>query len=199
MEITKDSNPNQIFDQWFSEAGAAGVVDPTAMTLATSDKEGWSMARMVLLKKHTEKGFCFFTNYNSEKAKQLSENPKASLVFHWRSPVHRQVRVRGTVVKTSYEESNEYFQSRDRGSQIGAWASPQSSEVQSREVLLKRAKDVEEKYKGESIPCPEHWGGFCIQPLTIEFWQEQDHRLHDRFCFSRESLEQAWGLKRLAP
>ena len=199
MGIDKTLNPNQIFDQWFKEAKEAGVVDPTAMTLATASPEGWASARIVLLKKHTEKGFYFFTNYESDKAQQLIENPKAALVFHWRLPSHRQIRIRGTVEKLGYEESNAYFQSRGRGSQVGAWASQQSREIQSREELLKRAQDIEEKYKDKEIPCPEHWGGFCIQPLVIEFWEEQEHRLHDRFHFFRSSLSDSWSMKRLAP
>lgn len=199
MEITKDTDPNQLFSQWFESAKQADEVDLTAMTLSTVDQQGWACSRVVLLKQHDEKGFCFFTNYNSPKSQQLIENEKTSLVFHWRTPFHRQVRIRGMAEKMTYEESNAYFQSRERGSQIGAWASPQSSEIQGREELVRKAQELEEKYKDQVIPCPEHWGGFRIQALVIEFWQEQDHRLHDRFQFSRSSLQEPWQLKRLAP
>lgn len=169
------------------------------MVLASVDTNGMPAARVLLLKQHDENGFCFFTNYESEKSKQLISSGKAAMTFHWEKPFHRQVRIRGLVEKTTREESDAYFQSRVRGSQIGAWASPQSHEIQSRDELVQRVHEMEERFKEGPIECPPYWGGFRLKALSIEFWQSQEFRLHDRMHFQRESLESAWQAKRLAP
>ena len=196
----QSKDPFELFKAWFETAKGQDQHEPTSMTLASLNDEGLPSARVVLLKQYDENGFCFFTNYNSAKSQELVSHPKAALTWHWEKPEHRQIRVRGLVEKTSYEESNAYFQTRARGSQIGAWASPQSEEITSREELMARVKEMEEKFaEAETIPCPKHWGGFRVQPLSIEFWQAGEFRLHDRLHFSRESLASAWTIRRLAP
>jgi len=200
LQISESTNPTTLFETWFSAATEAGVIEPNAMTLASSDPEGNIFARIVLLKIHDENGYCFFTNYESQKGTQLLACPKAAFVFHWRQPEHRQIRMTGSVEKMSYKESDSYFQTRPRGSQIAAWASPQSQVVESREALDQRMSEVEKKYEGdEVIPCPPHWGGFRMRPLAMEFWQEQKFRRHDRFRFQRKAVSSPWTLDRLAP
>ena len=199
LEIQSNSNPTEIFADWFQKAEGSGVFDPTEMALATGTKDGEISVRVVLLKKFDDKGFCFFTNYNSNKSKALEDNPNGAVAFHWQAPFHRQVRVQGLVEKMTYEENNKYFQSRPRGSQVAAVASPQSQKISSREELEKLIKDVEDKYGDETIPCPEFWGGWRIRPLRIEFWQSQEFRRHDRFVFTRKSLEDSWSMERVAP
>ncbi len=197
--IKKDDNPFKVFKEWFNLAGKADNFEPTALTLATVDESGMPSARVVLLKQFDDNGLCFFTNYDSEKGQELDKHPKAAMVFHWPLPLHRQIRVRGTIEKLPYEHSNAYFQTRPRGSRIGAWASPQSQEISSREELEKQVKAMEERFSEDSIPCPENWGGYRLQPLSFEFWQAQDFRLHDRIKFTRSSLQDDWQAKRLAP
>ena len=198
--ISKEANPFDVFQQWYEKAIVNNSFEPTKMTLATVDKDGMPSGRIVLLKVYDEKGFCFFGNYDSVKSKELMEHPKAALVFHWEKPLHQQIRIRGLVEKMSYEESNTYFQKRPRGSQLGAWASPQSQEITGREELLKRVEEVEKRFENEEvIPCPENWGGFRIKPLSFEFWESQEFRLHDRIKFVREDLESSWTATRLAP
>lgn len=197
--IDRSDKPFDVFKQWFEVAQDANHFEPTAMTLATVDAAGLPTARIVLLKEYGPEGFCFYTNYDSVKGNELAENPKAALVFHWEKPFHRQVRVRGLVEKLSYERSNAYFQQRPRGSQIGAWSSPQSTEIQSREELEISVKANEERFAEGEIPCPENWGGYALQPLSIEFWQAQEHRLHDRMKFTRHNLSSPWTTQRLAP
>lgn len=197
--MEKDSDPLNIFTQWYGEVQKTETFEPTAMTLATVDSAGMPSARVVLLKELSDQGFGFFTNYDSVKGQELLTSPKAALVFHWDKPLHRQVRVRGLVEKLSYEQSDAYFQKRSRGSQIGAWSSPQSQEIQSRQELMDLVKQTEERFADTPIPCPENWGGFCLKPLSIEFWQAQEHRLHDRMKFTRESFNHPWAAQRLAP
>jgi pyridoxamine 5'-phosphate oxidase len=198
--ISANDKPIDIFTTWFQEAQESDNFEPTAMTLATVDSTGMPSARIVLLKEFNEEGFCFFTNYESVKGQELLTHPKAALVFHWEKPFHRQIRIRGLIEKLNYERSNAYFQRRVRGSQIGAWASPQSRKISSREELVDLVKKTEKRFEGqEEIPCPENWGGFCLKPLSIEFWQEQQFRLHDRLHFTRNDLSQAWSAQRLAP
>ncbi len=176
-----------------------GNFEPTAMILATVDSQGMPSARVVLLKEFDDRGLCFFTNYESEKGKELKAHPQGALVFHWEKPLHRQIRVRGTFEKMSYEQSNAYFQTRPRGSQIGAWSSPQSQVIQSRDELKQSVQAIEERFKGGEIPCPENWGGYRLQPLSFEFWQAQEFRLHDRMKFSRSKPSGPWIAQRLAP
>lgn len=197
--IEKSADPLRVFKEWFELNLEHNSFEPTAMTLATVDTEGMPSARIVLLKEYDQEGFCFFTNYESVKGQELINNPKGALAFHWQKPFHRQVRVRGLIERLSYERSNSYFQKRERGSRIGAWASPQSHEIQNRDELKTLVQKMEDRFKDTEIPCPENWGGYCLRPLSLEFWEAKEHRLHDRLRFTRETLEENWTSKRLAP
>ena len=192
-----DRDPIKQFERWFDAAVAATLPLPEAMTLATVSLEGTPAARVVLLKRFGAEGFIFFTNYRSAKAIELDSNPNASLVFYW-PQLERQVRVGGMVSKTSETESSEYFATRPRGSQIGAWASPQSSVISGRDELEKRQAEIDEMYRDREVPRPEHWGGYCLRPNRIEFWQGRNDRLHDRILYQREA-DGSWTIKRLAP
>lgn len=190
-------DPIKEFARWFQEAGKAGVPMPNAMTLATSNRHGKPSARMVLLKEADERGFVFFTNYASRKARELEENPFAALVFHW-LPLSRQIRVEGTVKPLGAEESNVYFASRPRGHQLEAHASSQSQVIEDREFLEKQFEMVTRKFAGQVVPRPLHWGGYRLVPDVLEFWQEGESRLHDRLRYRRDSTE-SWVVERLAP
>jgi pyridoxamine 5'-phosphate oxidase len=186
------------FADWLQEAINAGILEPNAMTLATADNNGRPSARIVLLKGFGHDGFVFYTNYLSKKGAQLGENPYAALVFFW-GQQERQVRIEGTVEKIARDKSEAYFSSRPLGSQIGAVASPQSQVVPSRKVLEHAMEKVgREIEKKGSVPCPEHWGGYCLKPHTIEFWQGRRSRLHDRIQY-RLTEEGNWEKERLAP
>ena len=192
-----DPDPIVQFGRWFEQAGAVSDM-PEAMTLATVDPEGRPDARMVLLKAAGPDGFRFFTNYDGVKAGQLEANPAAALVFHW--PVlDRQVRVRGKVARLSPEDSDAYFATRDRASQVGAWASPQSRVLEAGRTELDRlAAETVARFEGvEEIPRPPHWGGYLVEPDRIEFWQGRRARLHDRFRYERDGS--GWRILRLAP
>jgi len=214
------ADPIEQFRRWFDEttgARASGRVrkffvrlyksllqisrvepmEVNAMTLATADKLGRPSARVVLLKGVDERGFIFFTNYDSRKGRELAENPNASLVFYW-SDTERQVCVAGEVQKIAREESEAYFRSRPRGSRIAAWASRQSEIIADRATLDQRWKEWDEKYPGDDIPMPPNWGGYVLVPQRIEFWQARPSRLHDRFCYSRLP-EKGWRIERLSP
>jgi pyridoxamine 5'-phosphate oxidase len=191
-----DRNPIKQFATWYDEAAASGIAETDAMTLATATRDGRPSARIVLLKDFDDRGFVFFTNYESRKAKELAENPRACLVAYW-LPVKRQVRIEGSVEQVSDEESEDYFQSRPVGSKIGAWASNQSGVVENREVLEQRYAALSERY-GEDVPRPPHWGGFRIRPEVIEFWQGRDNRLHDRLRY-RLQADETWVIERLGP
>jgi pyridoxamine 5'-phosphate oxidase len=195
-EKTIDRDPIRQFQIWFDDAIAAKLPLPEAMTLATATPDGKPSARMVLLKQVDHDGFVFFTNYHSAKAEQLDANPYAALVFYW-SLLDRQVRVEGSVVKTSAQESREYFSTRPRESQIGAWASAQSEAISSRDVLEQRARELEAMYRDREVECPEHWGGYRLKPERIEFWKSRIGRLHDRILYQREA--NGWIITRLAP
>lgn len=195
-EESVGTEPFGLFDRWYLEARRAGLYLPESMTLATATTDGKPSARLVLLKGHDERGFVFFTNYESRKAAELESNPVASLAIHW--PIlQRQVRVEGSVERISEDESYSYFSTRPRGSRIGAWASPQSRVIPDRAELERRVAEFDARYPGEEIPLPPHWGGYRIRPDRIEFWQGRASRLHDRFRFSREG--DAWKVERLAP
>jgi len=195
-ETLVDPDPINQFQLWFADAIAAKVKLPEAMTLATASRDGRPTARMVLLKQVDQDGFVFFTNYRSTKARQLDVNPYAALVFYW-PPLDRQVRVEGSASKVSANESTDYFQTRPRESQIGAWASEQSDVIASREVLEQRAKDLESLYFEREIDRPDHWGGYRLKPDRIEFWISRIGRLHDRILYQRDG--DAWLISRLAP
>jgi pyridoxamine 5'-phosphate oxidase len=172
-------------------------LDLNAMTLATADREGRPSARIVLLKGLDERGFVFFTNYNSRKGHELEENPNAALVFHWPEQ-ERQVCVAGQVSRLSPAESESYFRSRPRGSRIGAWASDQSTVVRDRADLERQWEQIERRFPGEEVPCPAHWGGYVLNPARLEFWQGRPNRLHDRFRYTREP-NGTWKIERLSP
>ncbi len=189
-------DPIKKFGDWFEQARSSNLSTPEAMCLATSDEDGIPDARMVLLKEASAQGFVFFTNYQSPKADQLTHNPRATCVFYW-EPLYRQVRISGSVAKVSKEESDEYFATRPRGSQIGAWASHQSAPILDRAELEAACARLEEQYESKDIPRPPHWGGYRIIPERIEFWQGRDNRLHDRELYERQKGE--WVVCRLAP
>ncbi|MGA0254502.1 MAG: pyridoxamine 5'-phosphate oxidase [Rhodothermales bacterium] len=190
------SDPFDLFDAWFKAAHEGGLYLPEAMTLATATPEGKPSARTVLLKGVDPAGFVFFTNYTSRKGTELTANPHAALLFHW--PIlQRQVRIEGPVAQISREESAAYYHSRPRGSQIGAWASDQSSELDARSTLEQRVKEAEARFPEGEVPLPDHWGGFRITPDRMEFWQGRPYRLHDRIIFERDG--QAWKTHRLYP
>ena len=195
-ETTIDPDPIAQFQAWLNDAIAAKLPLPEAMTLATATPEGKPSARMVLLKQVDDDGFVFFTNYNSVKAAQLDANPFAALVFYW-AQLDRQVRVEGSVVRTSGQESRDYFMSRPRESQIGAWASAQSEVISSRGVLEQRAHELEGLYFDREVEWPEHWGGYRLKPERIEFWKSRIGRLHDRISYER--VPDGWTITRLAP
>jgi pyridoxamine 5'-phosphate oxidase len=193
-ETAIDPDPLRQFAAWFEEAGAAGVRAPEAMALATATSDGRPSVRMVLLKGFDERGFVFFTGYESRKGAELAANPRAALLFHW-DPLGRQVRIEGPVERVSEGGSDAYFRSRPRGAQISASVSPQSRVVESRASLEALAAELEGG--GDEIPRPATWGGFRVRPETYEFWQHRANRLHDRLRYRRE--DGAWILERLAP
>ncbi|RKP49025.1 pyridoxamine 5'-phosphate oxidase [Trinickia fusca] len=195
-ETSVEADPIRQFDIWFKQALDAQLPEPNTMTLATVDARGCPSARIVLIKGVDERGFVFFTNYESRKGQDLAANPHASLLFYW-IELERQVRIEGTVVKTSPEESDAYFASRPVGSRIGAWASEQSRVIANRAVLDAREKEFAERF-GEHPPRPPHWGGYRLVPEAIEFWQGRPSRLHDRIVYTREA-DGRWRIGRLSP
>jgi len=195
-EKDADPNPFSQFEKWFKEAEIAVPILPNAMTLATVGMGGVPSARVVLLKDFDEQGFVFYTNYESPKGKDLDQNAIASLCFYW-SELGRQVRITGTVSRTSREESEAYFHSRPVDSQLGAWASNQSEVISSRAVLEARMEELVRKYAGRQIPLPPYWGGYRVAPSVVEFWQGRPSRLHDRLRYTRHEHE--WVIARLAP
>lgn len=185
------------FEKWFDEATQAQLPEANAMHLATVSSEGKPAGRVVLLKGVENDAFVFFTNYQSRKGQELTNNAWASLTFFW-AELERQVRIEGEVRKVSAERSAEYFHSRPRGSQIGAWVSPQSQVIPERTFLENRLQELEKKFEGKEVPYPEHWGGFAVYPNSIEFWQGRPSRLHDRILYT-QSNDKGWKIERLAP
>ena len=196
-EQTVGRDPLALFQRWLEEAKAARIHLAEAMTLATATPDGKPSARLVLLKQADEHGFVFYTNYKSMKARELDTNPQAALVFYW-PQLERQVRVEGKVERTSATESDAYFKTRPRESQIGALASPQSEVVASREVLQQKVDELEKLYEGREVDRPEHWGGYRLHPERIEFWKGRPGRLHDRILYEIQS-DGSWSINRLAP
>jgi pyridoxamine 5'-phosphate oxidase len=192
-----DPDPVVQFNHWMHQALDARLVEPTAMTLATADRQGRPSARIVLLKGVDERGLLFFSNYESRKGHDLAENPNAALVLFW-AELERQVRVTGTVARCAKEESERYYRSRPRGHRLGSWVSPQSEVIDGREILEKRLKDLDAKYPGDEVPLPSYWGGYILTPEEIEFWQGRPDRLHDRFRYSCQR-DGNWLIERLAP
>lgn len=202
-ELTKDDftardEPFQVFAEWLEDAGKAEINDPNAMSLATVDPDGMPNVRMVLLKQADEEGFVFYTNFESQKGTEILSSGKAALCFHWKS-LRRSVRVRGLVTPVGADEADDYYASRPRGSRIGAWASKQSRPLESRFALEKEVAKFTAKFGIGDIPRPEHWSGFRLVPLAIEFWHDRPFRLHDRLRFTRERAEDSWSTQRLYP
>jgi pyridoxamine 5'-phosphate oxidase len=194
-DITPD--PIAQFRAWFDEAALSEVPEVNAMALATATADGRPSVRMVLLRGFDERGFCFFTNYESRKAQELEDNPRAALVMFWHE-LERQVRIEGRIERVSEDESDRYFHGRPPGSRIGAWASPQSRVINSRDALEARYAEVESRYPDGAIPRPANWGGYRVIPDAIEFWQGRPNRLHDRLLYSRRP-DGGWTIERLAP
>lgn len=190
-------DPFKQFEHWFQQACHADVPEPNAMVLATASTQGQPLVRTVLLKYFDSNGFVFFTNYQSRKAHQINENPQVALLFLW-LPLQRQVQITGSAAKVSTAESLQYFATRPRGSQLGAWCSAQSSVISSRQMLLMEFDKMKQKFLNHEIPVPSSWGGYRVVPSSFEFWQGRSNRLHDRFLYTRQA-DDCWQIQRLAP
>jgi len=190
-------DPISQFSNWFAEAMDAGIFEPNAMTLATVSSDGKPSARIMLLKGFDANGFTFYTNYLSRKGKEIAKNPNAAILFFW-GELERQVRIEGVLEKISKEESEQYFHSRPKGSQLGAIVSQQSQEIQSKELLIEKLGKLEKQYEGQEIPKPSHWGGYILKPQIVEFWQGGAARLHDRIVYKKADKNN-WKIVRLAP
>lgn len=184
-EITTNTTPEDLFQQWLFDATKSGILLPEGMSVSSCNAEGQPSSRMVLLKGQDKDGFVFFTNYGSRKSQEFEQNDKVALLFHW-NVLQRQVRVEGTIEKITASESADYFHSRDRGSQIGAWASKQSQPLKYDDELKDRMKHFQEKFPSGEVPLPEFWGGWRVKPMAMEFWQGRANRLHDRICFEKQ-------------
>lgn len=197
LENELPTNPMQLFKDWFEEVEEGrDPMEVNAMTISTIGKDGFPKSRVVLLKEFTVEGFIFYTNYASDKGLALAHNPRICISFFW-PPMERQVIIKGIAEKYSEEKAREYFNTRPRGSQLGAWASNQSKEIGSRKVLEDRLKELEDEYRDKEIPKPDSWGGYLIRPIDFEFWQGRPNRLHDRIYY--EVKNNNWNFKRLAP
>ena len=197
MELKKIVDPILLFKDWLSQAEKKEIRDPNAMQLATVAKNGMPSVRTVLLKDIINGEFIFYTNYESRKSNEINETAKGAICFYWKS-LNRQIRLIGSIKKVSKKVSDEYYNSRSRGSRIGAWASQQSRELESREILMNKVKLLESKYN-DDIPRPNFWGGFALKPVEFEFWQDGDFRLHDRFILKPTTVKNEWIAKRYYP
>lgn len=195
-EISKSDDPYSLFKLWFDDANKSGILLPEAVSVSSVGENGKPSSRMVLLKEFDSDGFVFYTNYASRKSRELSENDNVALLFHW-NVLQRQIRIEGCVEKVSAEQSAKYFHSRDRGSQIGAWASKQSSKIQTENELAESVDYYTKKFAGKDVPLPEFWGGWRVKPNYIEFWQGRASRLHDRVCFEKSAS--GWENFKLQP
>lgn len=192
-------NPIEQFQEWFKDAeNAGGLEEANAMTVSTIGNDGFPKSRIVLLKSYDERGFVFYTNYESEKGKSIQNHPQTCISFFWPN-TERQVIIKGVAEKVSEETSDEYFNSRPRGSQLGALVSNQSSVIENRKVLEDELESLKEEYEDKEIPRPENWGGYLVRPESIEFWQGRPNRLHDRFLFTKKDASDDWKIERLAP
>lgn len=194
----KIKNPFELFKKWYDQAKNSEINDPNAMNLATNGLDGFPNSRIVLLKNFDENGFVFYTNFNSQKGQELKQSEKAALCFHWKS-LKKQVRIQGMVEVIDNNEADEYFASRPRLSQIGAWVSKQSQELENREILVEQVKFYEEKFGLKPIPRPSNWSGFRLKPCSIEFWQDEEFRLHQRLKFYLSGNDYKWQSKKLYP
>jgi pyridoxamine 5'-phosphate oxidase len=197
LEEEADPDPIRQFVAWFDEAAQSGVAESNAMALATATLDGSPSVRMVLLRGVDARGFTFFTNYDSRKARELEANPHAAVVFFWHE-LERQVRAEGRIERTSSAESDDYFRTRPKGARLGAWASPQSAVIAGREVLDAEFRGLESRYPDDTVPRPANWGGYRLVPQSIEFWQGRPNRLHDRLRYTRRE-QGGWLIERLAP
>jgi pyridoxamine 5'-phosphate oxidase len=195
-ENNADNDPVRLFSRWLDEAIKSGIAEPTAMVVSTIGADGYPQSRVVLLKSFSTEGFTFYTNYLSQKGSSIAQNHAVSLLFFW-PEMQRQVRITGDASKVSNNISANYFSTRPRGSQIGAWASDQSAVVPSRDYLENRFRDFEKSFEGKDIPMPENWGGYIVKPKKMEFWQGRESRLHDRIVYEFEN--NGWQISRLAP
>jgi pyridoxamine 5'-phosphate oxidase len=198
LESSAEPDPFLQFQNWFTQALDAQVIEPNAMTLATITAEGKPAARIVLLKNFDARGFVFYSNFQSRKGQELAHTPAAALVFWW-GELERQVRIEGAIDLVSEAEADAYFQSRPRGSQLGAWVSDQSQVIADRSVLENRLAQLDQDYVSVPIPRPSHWGGYRLVPTYFEFWQGRSNRLHDRLCYRHASSSDAWQIERLSP
>lgn len=200
MDFTQRNDPDDLFEEWLTEAQGSEPNDPTAFSLATVDEAGMPNVRMVLLKGHDERGFVFYTNFESTKGREALASMKAAMGFHWKS-LRRQIRIRGDLERVTGEEADAYFNSRHPQSRLGAWASNQSRPLASRQDLVDRLHEMELRYGTDNIPRPPHWSGLRIRPQSIEFWQDGEFRLHDRIMFTRseDGLRTSWSRQRLFP
>ncbi len=192
------AKPLLVFNEWLAAAEEKEINDPNAVAVATVDADGLPNLRMVLLKGHDERGFVFYTNFDSTKGRELLAHPKAALCFHWKS-LQRQIRIRGAIEQVSDAEADAYFASRARGSRIGAWASQQSRPVADRATLEQSVEDMTQKFEGQDVPRPPHWSGWRLVPQQIEFWEDGAYRLHNRVVYERATAQQDWQVKRLYP